>query len=177
MGSSSLGLIGTVIPAPRRTSRGGGDKAALTVGEGNCALITSAETSFAKGVAQKMLHERISGHNKGRSRAADPSPANGKLIRGNLAVEAALQLLVEIARRAGNINSARNPALAIFHALDDARRLAALGTIRALACVHHLLTVRCFCDLRANCHGSSPDSICAQRSARFRARMIVDGMS
>src|ERR1700686_4252817 len=60
-------------------------------------------------------------------------------------LSAPLQLLEELTRRAGNIDSARNPALAIFHALDDARRLAALGAIRTLACVHYLFTVRCFC--------------------------------
>jgi hypothetical protein len=66
----------------------------------------------------------------------------------------ALQLLVKRASRTRNINPARYVALAVLHALDDPRRLAALGTIRALARVHHLLTVRRFCDLRAYCHGS-----------------------
>jgi hypothetical protein len=65
-----------------------------------------------------------------------------------------LQLFVELTRRAGNINPARYVALTVFHALDDARSLAALGAIRALAGVHHLLTVRCFCNLRAYCHDS-----------------------
>src|SRR6266851_2485509 len=79
----------------------------------------------------------------------------------------ALQLLEELAPRARNIDTARYPALAIFHALLDAGRLAALGAIRALAGVHHLFTVCCFCDLCAYCHGSFLliSSICAQRSA------------
>src|ERR1700677_4371467 len=56
--------------------------------------------------------------------------------------------------RTRNINPAWYVARAVLHSLDDPRRLAALGTIRALARVHHLLTVRRFCDLRAYCHGS-----------------------
>src|ERR1700722_3242601 len=78
---------------------------------------------------------------------SSPSPAtrNQKL---------SLQLLEKLTSRTGNVDTARNAALAIFHALDDARSLAALGTIRALARVHHFLTVRCFCNLSTYCHVS-----------------------
>jgi len=78
-----------------------------------------------------------------------------------------LQFLVELARRAGNIDPAGHASLAVFHALDDARRLAALGTIRALARVHDLLSVRCFCNLRAYRHDSFLLMSFAQRSARI----------
>jgi len=40
-----------------------------------------------------------------------------------------LKFLVELARRAGYINPARNAALAVFYALDNACRLAALRTV------------------------------------------------
>src|SRR5690348_9639952 len=53
-----------------------------------------------------------------------------------------LQLLKKLASRARNKNPARHVPLAILHPLHDPRRLAALGTIRALRCVHHLLAIR-----------------------------------
>ena len=65
-----------------------------------------------------------------------------------------LQLLVKFTRRARDENASGNTTLAILHALDDARRLAALGAIRALGSIHHLLAVCCFCDLGTYCHGS-----------------------
>src|SRR5579863_8042906 len=55
-----------------------------------------------------------------------------------------LKLFVEIADRAGDIHSTRNAALAVFDALDDARGLAALGTVGRLRRVHYLLAVACF---------------------------------
>src|SRR4029077_8672704 len=63
-----------------------------------------------------------------------------------------LQLLEKLTRRARDVNPARDAAFAVFHALDDARGLAALGAIRALGGVHDLLAVSCLCDLRAYCH-------------------------
>src|SRR6516162_5808643 len=59
-----------------------------------------------------------------------------------------LQLLVEITRRTGNVNPARNVALTVFYPLYDTRRLATLRAIGALAGVHDLFAVSCFCDLR-----------------------------
>ena len=59
-----------------------------------------------------------------------------------------LQLLEELAGRAGDVDSARDAAFAVFYALDDARGLAALGAIGALGGVHDLLAVCGFCDLR-----------------------------
>src|SRR5581483_7701964 len=56
----------------------------------------------------------------------------------------ALQLFVKIASRARDKDSARHVALAVLYALYDSRRFAALGAIRALRCVHHLLAVCCF---------------------------------
>src|SRR5258708_689766 len=98
------------------------------------------------------------------ARTGDPIPLFRPRNTKNLI--RALQLLEELARRARNIDPARYPALAVFHALHDAGRLAALGAIRALACVHHLFTVCCFCDLCAYCHGSFLliSSTCAQQS-------------
>lgn len=58
-----------------------------------------------------------------------------------------LKFLVEVARGARNINSAGNAALAVFYALDDARRLFTLGTVGRFCRVHFLLAVACFCNL------------------------------
>lgn len=55
-----------------------------------------------------------------------------------------LQLLKKLATGAGNKDPARNVALAVLHALHNARRLAALGAIRALGGVHHFLAICCF---------------------------------
>lgn len=41
-----------------------------------------------------------------------------------------LKLFVEIARRAGDIDSSRHAALAVLDALYDARGFAAFGTVR-----------------------------------------------
>ena len=95
-----------------------------------------------------------------------------------LKLETNLQLLEKLTCRAGYINPTRYAALAIFHALHDARRFAALGTIRALARIHHFLTVRRFSDLSTDCHNSPllVSSRCAQRSAEFPARILWMGM-
>lgn len=57
-----------------------------------------------------------------------------------------LKLLVKLARRAGDINSAGDAAFTVFHTLHDARRLAALRAVGALRGIHDLLTVSCFCN-------------------------------
>ena len=62
-----------------------------------------------------------------------------------------LQLLVKIARRAGDINSARNTALTVFDPLHDTGRFAALWAVGGLGRVHCFLTVAGFCNLG---HGS-----------------------
>ena len=59
---------------------------------------------------------------------------------------------MEFAARAGNKNAAGSTALAVFHALDDACRFAALWAISALRRVHYLLTICGLCYLR--CHVS-----------------------
>lgn len=59
-----------------------------------------------------------------------------------------LQLLVELAARAGNKNAARRAAFTVFYALHDASRLAALRAIGALCGVHDLLAICSLCDLR-----------------------------
>src|ERR1700739_2123406 len=59
-----------------------------------------------------------------------------------------LQLLVELACRAGDVHSARNVALAVLHALHHARRLAALGAVCTLAGIHYLLAICGLCDFR-----------------------------
>jgi hypothetical protein len=100
-----------------------------------------------RSVAWKYPHHR--NEKAGEGKIAPFSPASG-----NQKPETDLQLFVELARRARNINPARHAALAVLHALDDPRRLPALGTISALARIHYLLTIRCFCNLRAYCHDS-----------------------
>jgi hypothetical protein len=62
-----------------------------------------------------------------------------------------LEFLVEFAAGAGNKDSAGGIALAVFYAFHNPGRLAALGAIGALGCVHYLLAVRRFGDLS---HGS-----------------------
>jgi hypothetical protein len=59
-----------------------------------------------------------------------------------------LQLLVKFAGRAGNINPARDTALAILGPLHDAGIFPAFRASGGFAGVHDLLTVRCLCDLR-----------------------------
>src|SRR5579884_839232 len=66
-----------------------------------------------------------------------------------------LQFLVKITSRARNINPARNAPLAVFDALYDAGRFAALRTVRALGRVHYLLAVCCLGDFS---HGNSVSS-------------------
>ena len=61
--------------------------------------------------------------------------------------EPELKLFVKFAARAGNKNSAGSTALAVFHPLHDARRLAALGAIGALRGIHDFLAVCSLCDL------------------------------
>src|SRR5260370_14432482 len=61
-----------------------------------------------------------------------------------------LELFEEIARRAGDIHSARSTALAVLDTLDDAGGFGALGTIRALVGIHDLLTVAGLGNLRHN---------------------------
>ena len=57
---------------------------------------------------------------------------------------AELELLEEVAGRAGDVDSAGCAALAVLDPLDDAGGLGALGTIGALAGVHCFFTVACF---------------------------------
>src|SRR5215469_1011704 len=73
------------------------------------------------------------------------------------------KLLVKLARRARNVDPARNPALAILGALHDARVLAALGAGGGFGGVHDLLPVGCFCDL---CHASLLTGMCRQPASR-----------
>lgn len=64
-----------------------------------------------------------------------------------------LELLEELASRAGDINATRDAAFTVLGAFHDPGRFAALGAIRGLGRVHLFLTVSCFCDL---CHGDCP---------------------
>src|SRR5215469_18710686 len=88
-----------------------------------------------------------------------------------------LQLLEELAGGARDVNAARDAAFPVFHALDDARRLAALGAIRALGGIHDLFAVGGFRDLGTYCHDES--LLLSNVGAAFRASlrgMKVDGM-
>ena len=84
-------------------------------------------------------------------------------MRRNGSATESSEFLEELACRARDVNPARDAAFAVFHPLNNARGLAALGTIRALGGVHDLLAVRCLCDLGAYCHEESPDvsNMCA----------------
>ena len=86
-----------------------------------------------------------------------PGSKPGFLYASNL--KRYLKFLVEVAYRARNVDSAGDAALAVLDALDDARRLVALGTVSRLRRVHYLLAVTCFCNL---CHlsGASPSRGC-----------------
>ena len=55
-----------------------------------------------------------------------------------------LKFFVEVAGGARDVDAARNAALAVLHALDDACGFAALGTVGRLRRVHYFLAVTCF---------------------------------
>ena len=61
-----------------------------------------------------------------------------------------LKLLKEIAGGAGDVDTARDTALAIFNAFHNPCRLGALRAVRTLIRVHDLLAVTGFGNL---CHG------------------------
>ena len=61
-----------------------------------------------------------------------------------------LKFFVEVAGGARDVDAARNAALAVLHALDDACGFAALGTVSRLRRVHYFLAVAGLCNL---CHG------------------------
>jgi hypothetical protein len=65
-------------------------------------------------------------------------------LRETKKLENNLKFLVEIAHRARDVDSAGDAALAVLDALDDTRRLAALGTVSRLRRVHHLLAITSF---------------------------------
>jgi hypothetical protein len=64
-----------------------------------------------------------------------------------------LELLEELATGAGDVDAAGNAAFAVFGALHDASRLAALRAVRRLGRVHLFFAISCFCDL---CHVDCP---------------------
>jgi len=80
-----------------------------------------------------------------------------------------LQLLVKLAGRAGDENPAGDVAFAVLHALHDAGRLAALGTVGALGCVHHFFAIRGLCNLG---HYLSPDAVSWRKPSAGR-RLFV----
>jgi hypothetical protein len=61
-----------------------------------------------------------------------------------------LEFFEEIARRAGDIHSARSTALAVLDSLDNAGGFGALRTIRALVGIHDLLAVAGLGNFRHN---------------------------
>jgi hypothetical protein len=96
------------------------------------------------------------------------SGSGGFHLRPNLdsKSEGVLQFFEKLARRARDVDPARDAAFSIFHTLHDACRLAAFRTVRTLGRVHHLLAVSRLCDLY--CHSVlSPDLLMsAQRAPR-----------
>ena len=79
-----------------------------------------------------------------------------------------LKLLVEIANGTRDVDATRNAAFAVLYALDDARRLAALGTVGRLRRVHYFFAVTCFCNL-GHRWGVSPFGVVSAHT-RKRAR-------
>src|SRR5215469_10383961 len=61
--------------------------------------------------------------------------------------ELLLELFVEVAGGARDVDAAGDAALAVLYALDDARGLGALGAVGRLGGIHDLLTVTGFCNL------------------------------
>src|ERR1035437_4194040 len=69
-----------------------------------------------------------------------------------------LELLEELARRAGDVNAAGYAALTVLHTLDDTGGLGALGAVCALVGVHHLLSGAGLVNLRHSAHISFYES-------------------
>src|ERR1700722_20024786 len=120
---------------------------AKRVGRGEAAGSISWDPRFDLKEATRQLDAEI------RKPEKEVDPFSGWL-KSQPELKSPLKFFEELTRRAGNINPAQYAALAILHSLDNASRLAALGTVCALAGVHHFLAVRCFCDFRSNCHSS-----------------------
>ena len=74
---------------------------------------------------------------------------------GDQSLNERLEFFVEVADRAGDVDSAGDAALTVLDALDDTRGLAALRTVGRLRRVHYFFTVTSFCDL-SHCLGVSP---------------------
>ena len=96
------------------------------------------------------------------------SPARGQAFLVSCFVSPS-ELLVKVARRARDVNPARNSALPVLHPLHNPRGLAALGAVGRLRCIHDLLAVACFCYLRHD-PADSPSVICL-RFTRIAARL------
>ena len=76
--------------------------------------------------------------------AHDKSPSPGPWSSALYQELEALELLVEVAGRAGDVDSAGDSALAVLDALYDADGFGALGTVGALGGIHCFLTVAGF---------------------------------
>ena len=63
-----------------------------------------------------------------------------------------LEFFEKIARRAGDIHSARSSTLTVLDALDDAGGFGALRTVGALVRIHNFLTVAGLGNLRHNAY-------------------------
>jgi len=87
-----------------------------------------------------------------------------------------LKLFVEIAHGARNVDAAGDAALAVLYALDDARRLAALGTVGRLRRVHYFLAVTCFCNL-GHRWGVSPFGVVSAHTRKKSTRLQRRGLT
>ncbi len=79
-------------------------------------------------------------------------------MSGGAALEAAatgflLEFFEKLAGGAGDIDSAGDAALAVLHALDDARLFATLGAVGRFGRVHYFFAISGFCYF---CHDSFP---------------------
>ena len=145
--------------------------------KGNChqTFITDRKGSFLS-LGHPVVRQ---GNQEYRSQMKKPGGMPGFFLRRRL--KQRVKLFVEIALGARDGDAAGDAALAVLHALHDARRLAAFGTVGRLRRVHCLLAVTCFCNL-GHRWGVSPFRIVsahtrktlrAASTARSVARLIA----
>jgi|SRR6185369_17984175 len=116
------------------------------------------------GIADARQEPRVrSAHPLCLSPVGAPPAFSRGFPRSSAQSKTGLQLLEELASRAGDENPAWDIALSVLHALHDPGRLATLGTIGALRGVHYLLAVGCLGNL---CGHGSP-SVSRHKSGIF----------
>jgi hypothetical protein len=87
-----------------------------------------------------------------------------------------LELFEKLASRAGDVHSAGHAALAVLDALNNACGLGALGAIRALLCIHDLIAVAGFGNLRHRDDLPETNVRLARPEQRMRASTLLDSV-